>query len=64
MIDIYIVWWVFIFIYSFYISKSQIKARLQGSFIPRIKPPPQFVSAYMFMELCSKFIFWKDDGLL
>ncbi|XP_078335331.1 GATOR complex protein Iml1-like isoform X5 [Crassostrea virginica] len=28
--------------HSFYISKSQIKARLQGSFIPRIKPPPQF----------------------
>nr|XP_011413842.2 GATOR complex protein DEPDC5 isoform X3 [Crassostrea gigas] len=28
--------------HSFYISKSQIKARLQGSFIPRIKPPPEF----------------------
>ncbi|XP_056008596.1 GATOR complex protein DEPDC5-like isoform X2 [Ostrea edulis] len=31
--------------HSFYISKSQIKARLQGSFIPRIKPPPEFFEA-------------------
>ncbi|XP_052074227.1 GATOR complex protein Iml1-like isoform X2 [Mytilus californianus] len=27
--------------HSFYISKHQIEARLQGSFVPRIKPPPE-----------------------
>ncbi|KAK3094846.1 hypothetical protein FSP39_006992 [Pinctada imbricata] len=27
--------------HSFYTSKNQLRARLQGCFIPRIKPPPQ-----------------------